>query len=177
VAKDRPEPRPESSVAGLTYRQRLFVCAYLGTAAGNATEAARAAGYAQPHSQGPRLLANVGIRAAIAAKLAGAALAAEEVLARLSDMASADLADFLAISPKGHRVDLAKARRAGKTHLIKKLSPTRYGLAIELHDARGALELLGKYHGLFDRIDMGDAKTEELEARSAGPDPRGTGPA
>ncbi|QGT78491.1 hypothetical protein GM160_06025 [Guyparkeria halophila] len=43
----------------LTERQRRFVEAY--AASGNATGAARAAGYKHPHAQGPRLLENVGV--------------------------------------------------------------------------------------------------------------------
>lgn len=45
----------------MTEKQRRFVEAYMGDAAGNATEAARLAGYAHPNTQGPRLLVNVGI--------------------------------------------------------------------------------------------------------------------
>ena len=41
--------------------QKKFVDAYMG----NATEAARIAGYKQPHSQGPRLLEKVEIKKAI----------------------------------------------------------------------------------------------------------------
>jgi phage terminase small subunit len=51
-------------------KQQVFVSAYIGAAKKNATEAARIAGYAQPHSQGPRLLENVGVKAAIEAHLA-----------------------------------------------------------------------------------------------------------
>ncbi len=150
----------------------MFVCYFLGEARGNATEAARRAGFAQPHSQGPRLLTNVGVRAAIEARLDEAAISATEILIRLSDQATADLSDFLTIGKKGAvTVDLARARKAGKLHLIKKLWHTRYGIAIELHDAQAALVHLGKYHGLFDRIDLTDAPSEELEARPGGAGP------
>ena len=52
----------------LTYKQRLFVSAYLGEANGNATEAARIAGYADPGIRGHELVKNSKIRAAIDAK-------------------------------------------------------------------------------------------------------------
>lgn len=54
----------------LNDRERAFVDAYLGSCAGNATKAARAAGYAKTTSekQASRLLGKVGIRAAIAAR-------------------------------------------------------------------------------------------------------------
>lgn len=53
-----PEPK-------LTRRQALFVAAYLGQANGNATEAARIAGYRHPHVQGTQNLAVPSIRAAV----------------------------------------------------------------------------------------------------------------
>jgi len=52
---------PEASISA---KQRAFVNAYITSK--NATEAAREAGYKQPHSQGSRLLKNVGIASAIA---------------------------------------------------------------------------------------------------------------
>lgn len=48
----------------LTAKQERFVAEYLKCS--NATKAAEAAGYAHPNTQGPRLLVNVGIAAAIA---------------------------------------------------------------------------------------------------------------
>lgn len=142
----RPRKAPDSE--RLTYKQSLFVSYYLGEANGNATEAARMARYANAEI-GRQLLRNITIVAAIAARLEGPAMAADEVLARLSDMASVDMADFVTINKQGHRVDVAKAVKAGKSHLIKKLTPTKFGLSIELHDSQSALEKLGRYHGLF----------------------------
>jgi hypothetical protein len=108
-------------------------------------------------------MVNAGIQAAIAAKLREAAMDADETLARLSEIASIDLGDFLTIAQDGsYTLDLAKAEAAGKLHLIKKLTPTRYGIVIELHDALAALTLLGKYHGLF--IDR-----QEISGRNGSP--------
>jgi hypothetical protein len=52
------------------------------------------------------------------------------------------------------RIDLIKAQRLGKMHLIKKLKQTDSGsLEIELHNAQTALESIGKMHGLYtDRV-------------------------
>lgn len=174
---DGPGPEKEAKKAdaatlhvagGLTYRQRLFVAAYLGQAKGSASEAARLAGYSAPHSQGSRLLENVGVRAAIAAHLSQAAMSADEVLARLSEMATVDLADFISIRQDEARVDLGKARRLGKTHLVKAIKPTRFGLSLVLHDSQAALQALGRYHGLFgprtdEQRDVDDA---EVDARA-----------
>lgn len=60
----------EAIVAGLSPKQQVFVSAYIGEANRNATEAARIAGYAHAHVQGPRLLAKVSVQAAIDAHLA-----------------------------------------------------------------------------------------------------------
>jgi hypothetical protein len=54
----------------LSERERRFVEAYMGAAAGNATKAARLAGYAKntAEKQASRLLGKVGVRAAIDAR-------------------------------------------------------------------------------------------------------------
>ena len=49
----------------ITFKQRRFVEAYICSANGNATEAARISGYKHPNTQGPRLFVNVSIRKAI----------------------------------------------------------------------------------------------------------------
>jgi hypothetical protein len=146
----------------LNFRQRQFVAAYLGKANGNATEAARIAGYANPNIQSARLLVNVSIRTAIDAKLKSAAISADEVLARLSDRACCDINDFVKLDKNGEpSLDLLKARKSNKLSLVKKLTPTKWGWSIELHDPQAALIQLGKYHGLWD----GDkAPKEEVEA-------------
>jgi phage terminase small subunit len=135
----------------LTFKQRLFIEAYLGKANGNATEAAKVAGYVSPNKQGPALLVNLGIRAAIDARVSVVALTASEVLARLADIACGDTADFITVDAKGYPwLDLRRAKKAKKLGLIKKLTPTKFGMSVELHDPVTALVQLGKYHGLWD---------------------------
>ena len=55
----------KDSPDGLTPKQRSFVKAYRGQAAGNATEAARLAGYKSPMVEGCRLLRNAKVAQAI----------------------------------------------------------------------------------------------------------------
>jgi phage terminase small subunit len=56
------------------------------------------------------------------------------------------------------RVDLVKAEKAGKLHLIKKLKQTERGLEVELYDAVNALEMIGKHYKLFtDRVSLENA--------------------
>jgi len=80
----------------LNYRQRLFVESYLGDSSQSADDAARRAGYQWPEKQGPRLVEKRQVRAAIDTGAATAGMAASEVLARLADVASADLLDLMA---------------------------------------------------------------------------------
>lgn len=148
----------------LTYKQRLFVEAYLGPAGGNATDAARRAGYAWPDRAGPRLVGKSSVRAAIDARLDEAALSTSEILARLSECATASVEHFIAIDENAqgdaaYRLDLNKAKRRHKLHLIKKIKPTQHGIGIELHDPIAALDKLGRYRGLWDSKGQGDDET------------------
>jgi phage terminase small subunit len=169
----------DAALAGLTARQRDFVEQYLVCL--NATEAARRAGYTHPNKQGPRLLVNVGIQVAVSAGLALRAMPADEVLARLADMAQGSADDFVTVyqSPlhdvtgqpildrDGQPIvryfpslDLEKARERGMLHLVKKVTYTAHGPSVELYDAQAALALLAKHHGLLvERVDQTGALT------------------
>jgi len=149
---------------GLTYKRRMFVANYLGACEGNATEAARKAGYATPMQEGARLLTDPDVRALIDAQVAEAGLESDEILARLADQASSNAVDLIrcvvddVVEIGGEkvarqRIDPDEIERRGLGHLIKKITPNRYGYVIELYDAQRALELLGRFRGLFaDRI-------------------------
>lgn len=52
-------------------------------------------------------------------------------------------------------VDLVKAKRRGKLHLVKAIKRDRNGrVSVDLHDAQKAKELIGRHHGLFtDRVE------------------------
>jgi phage terminase small subunit len=150
----------------LLYKERLFVSYFLGESNGNATDAARRAGYVHPNKIGPRLAVKVGIRAAIEARLAGPALSAAETLARLSEQATADMGDFVSVVGDVARVDLATAKRRGKLHLVRKLKQGRYGPELELYSAQAALELLARHHGLLGRKDDDDDDHDDEAARA-----------
>jgi Terminase small subunit len=136
----------------LTYRQRMFVEYYLGESAGCAVDAARRAGYSSPHPEGVRLLKKAPIRAAIDARVATAAMAANEVLARLADVASADLLDFLKQDgPDGFKVDLKLVKRLGLGHLIKRVKVNKDGTQDIVLEARlPALVKLGEHFKLWN---------------------------
>lgn len=139
----------------LTDKQRLFVEEYL--KCWNATEAATLAEYAHPNKQGPRLLVNVGIRAAIEERLEVKALEADEVLKGLAEIATGSMADFIQIGMCGGVwLDMLKAEAKQQLHLIKKLK-FKDGLlqSVELYDRQAALVQLGRHHRLFvDKVEI-----------------------
>jgi phage terminase small subunit len=152
----------------LTTKQRLFVEAYLVNP--NATEAARRAGYKGNDvtlgAVGGENLKKPLIAALISERVEKAVMSADEVLQRLTEHATASLADLL--DDEG-RFDLEKAKREGKDHLMKKLKVRRniatsgtgnefetVTYEYEIHDPQAALVHLGKYHKLFtEKIEHG----------------------
>lgn len=141
----------------LTDKRQAFIDEYL--KCWNATEAARAAGYAVPRQEGSRLLSNADIREEIQRRVSERAMSADEVLIRLSNMARADIGDFLSILPgkAAPMLDLGKAATAGKLGLIKKIKASADGTIVEfeLYDAQAALVQLGKFHKvLIDRSEL-----------------------
>lgn len=121
---------PSAQPKKLTTRQELFIAAYLGEAKGNATEAARIAGYKHPRQQGSRLLANADIAARVAETVEAAGVTAEAILAELADVGFADWREFVEILARD------KSGRPVKTRM-------------DLANKVKALELLGKHHQLF----------------------------
>src|SRR5204863_6903494 len=92
------------------------------------------------------------VRAAIDNRVSVVALSTDQVLASLSDQASADMGDFaglVGVDGEAARKELRRLKRAGKARLIKRLVPTRHGFGVELHDSQAALKLLGNYRALW----------------------------
>lgn len=150
----------QSAYEQLSNRYRRFVDLYLEMGF-NATAAARTMGYAHPNKQGPRLLVNDGIKAAISERLSELAMSAGEVMYRLTEHAAADIREVFTIVQEQHgpaegeaeqrfaRLDLPRLLESGKSHLVKSITWTQYGPKIVLHDAQAALKLIGEHHGLF----------------------------
>lgn len=118
------------SEATLTTKQEAFVAAYLGAAHGNATEAARMAGYKSPKQQGTENLAKPAISARIKAHVSKQVATADDVLRELADVAFADWREFVTVRTNP---------RSGLPVDVK----------MDLTNKVKALELLGKYHSLF----------------------------
>lgn len=144
----------------LTGKQRLWFESYM--THGNATQAARDAGYSNPDKSGPRLLKNPRIQDAIEDALRQKVMSREEALQRLSSQARAEYAEFITAVidlDTGEitdyaRIDLHALLKDGKGHLIKAITPGRYGQTIEFYDAQAALVQIGKFYKLFtDKVE------------------------
>lgn len=158
----------------LTNRQINFVNFYLRS--WNASDAARRAGYkGDANTVGPRLLANVGIRAAIHDRMAETAMQTDEVLQRLGDQARFNPTDLIVEKIRylhdkdGNEVgqvqtfelDWDKLKERG--HLIKSVANTQWGPKIEAYDGQAALFKIGTALGaLTERIDL-TSKGEKLD--------------
>lgn len=83
---------------GLTDKQRAFIDHYF-MCGFNATEAAKRAGYSKDtaYSQGQRLLKNVEVKAEVSRRFAEHAMAPDEVISRIGEVARSDMADFLRV--------------------------------------------------------------------------------
>lgn len=118
----------------------------------DATESARRVGYKWPHKQGPRLKAK--FKELIAKQLAEHHMTREENLKRLADQARGNIARFAHIKNADDLIEMN-----GEAAIVKKFKRRLYSpkngdpyedVEIEMYDAQGALNLIGKHLGLFD---------------------------
>ena len=150
--------QPAIAPNGLNRRQLLFIARYLESF--NATEAVIAAGYSDKYRTasitGHRLLRNAKIAERISVEMERLTIPKSEVIARLADMATASLEDFIEpnVIVGKNQIDLDRAKKRGKMHLIKKFKvKSAAGVSsveIELHDPQAALDKLARMHGLYD---------------------------
>lgn len=156
-------------------RQAVFVEEYL--TCWNAAEAARRAGYSEKTARaiGAENLTKPDVQAAIVARLSELKATADEVMARLTAHSRASMEDFIDVAAQS--LDLEKAEKRGKLHLIKKFRATTTTVSkptgedvqthyteIELHDAQAATVQLARILGLsINRVEV-TWKTE-LEQR------------
>lgn len=157
----------------LTDKQKLFADAYVGEARLNATKAAVLAGYPQKsaYSVGSENLKKPEIRKYVDQRLSDLTLAANEVLARLTEIANGSIEDVL---DGDGNFDFQAAKKAGKLPLVKKLKRKTTSKVVsthaeetpdddeiletslvfeevefEMYSSHEALRDLGKYHKLF----------------------------
>jgi phage terminase small subunit len=148
--------------AGLSVRQRLFVAAIVGPAAGNASRAAELAGYKCTTADSLRatahgILQSPHVQQAIRQGLAFRKATAEWAQAELAAIADGDLGRFIEVDETGFaRMDWKKAMAAGAVGLIREIDFDEGGAPkkIRLHDRVKALEIVLKLHGkLIERHD------------------------
>ena len=140
----------------LTNKQQIFVDEYLKS--WNATDAARKAGY----KGNDKTLSVVGsenlakpciatiIESRLEESLQDSKITADETLQGLSDIATGDLSDFMSVYAGMPVIDFSKAEKAGKLHLIKKLTISEGKFSFELYSKQRALETMAKHYGLLN---------------------------
>ena len=151
----------------VTRRQKVFIEHYLQT--WNASEAARRAGYTGDAKViGSRLLTYVHVKDAITQRMKETAMKTDEVLSRLADVARVNMGDFVEVHDKVEELPVNPVDPSAGTmmvhfqefeinwdavknrgHMIKKLTMTRAGPVIELHDGLAALVKIGEAERLF----------------------------
>jgi phage terminase small subunit len=160
-AGDKPKRKP-------TIRQQRFTEEVLKD--GNATRAARAAGYKKPNKQGPRLLVNVGIQQRIQQRIEDSKVQTNEVIGTLASQMRGDIAEIL---PANEVLQQAKER--GLSHLIKKAKTverfTKDGERIvthefEMYSAQEAAKQLCAVFGLnkLPGVNPNDAAREAFQS-------------
>lgn len=153
----------------LTNKQQVFINEYL--KCWNATHAAIQAGYSTKtaRQQASRLLSNVNVAGEIEQRLAQLKMSGNEALARLSDIARSDISDFVEVQAGLPVIDFDKAEKAGKLHLLKKITYGKGTISFEVYDKQAALNTIARHHGLLNEkieidIKLVGQAVEALEA-------------
>lgn len=154
----------------LTPKQEAFVLEMLKD--GNATAAAERAGYKHPNKQGPRLLVNVGIAAALAAARESRAkrtlVTADRVVRELAVVAFSDVTRIVdphtgALCPVISR----RARRAISSVKVRRTTRgegdsarTEESVEFKLWSKTAALDMLARHTGVYPEKGDGGADDE-----------------
>jgi phage terminase small subunit len=153
----------------LTPKEKVFIEEYI--RCWNGAKAARLAGYSPKTARETayELLTKPHIKEHMEERLKDIRMGTNEIYARLSEMARADIAEMIeavdipVLDRKGEHVGERPAIRLKPDalekygHLIKAVTPTINGdYRIELHSVQSALELMGKTWSIFvDRDEKG----------------------
>lgn len=150
-------------IDGLTIRQRLFVEAIVGPAAGNATKAAEMAGYKSDNRNALAVgafdtLRIPNVQRAISHAMAKRLDSPEWVRNSLIDVAASSMANFVRVNENGStELDFKTAASVGAMSQVRKYREKSIKVgdgpaeiidrSIEVHDRRAALETLAKLDG------------------------------
>lgn len=144
----------------MTPKQKRFVQEYLIDL--NATQAAIRAGYSSKRADaiGYENLRKPEIRSALEKaqeRLAEeAGIAAAQVLRELAIMGLSDLTDYVVWGPDGVSLKDSASLDAAKRRAVVEVSQTQHGVKIKLANKLGALELIGRHLGLFEKPETRD---------------------
>ena len=141
----------------LTPRQASFVAEYLKDL--NATQAARRAGYSERtvNRQGPRLLVNVGVAAAIQEAFEERSrrteITQDRVLLELARLAFADIGEIVSWDKVSVSIRASEELSEDAIRSIREIVESGDGhgrrVQIKLHDKKGPLELLMRHLGML----------------------------
>lgn len=146
---------------GLTAKQKVFVDEYL--VDGNATRSAVAAGYSERSARmtGNRMMTNDDIKTAIAvaqdARSERTQIASDMVITELGKLAFSNIEDYVKLDDKGvASLDLHRVTRdqfAAVTEITTdSIGEITTRVRLKIADKRGALELIGKHLGMFNKL-------------------------
>ncbi|UDL87756.1 terminase small subunit [Mesorhizobium sp. PAMC28654] len=174
---------------GLTAKQQRFVDEYLIDL--NGTQAAIRTGYSAKTAaeQASRLLANVRIAKAVAARQAAIAgtlgVTQERIVAELAKIAFADIRKAVSWgrSPIDATSENARSNGLGiypvelvpsdkidddTAAAVSEVSLTQTGIKVKMHDKKSALVDLGKHLGMFKRVEHSGPNGSPLQIEHAG---------
>ncbi len=146
--------QPIATDAELTPRQARFVAEYVIDL--NATQAAIRAGYAATNAdvQGPRLLGNPSVAAAIAVReqdiCARLDVSAVRTLLEYKRIGYGDPRQVLSWGPDGVRLKASDQLTDDAAALVAEISEAGGGVKVKTHDKLGALKVLAQVTGLVD---------------------------
>ena len=176
VVSVKAEPDEEAwGKDGLTFKQRRFVKAYVGPAAGNATKAAEMAGYRSDNRESLKATASENltkpnVQRALARAMAKHRGGKRWTLAGIIELASVNIDDYLA---EDGSIDIAKARAGGAMGMVKKIEVREMGehgrqVKVETYSRLDALLALAKIHGtLIDRHEHTGKDGQPIEHKHA----------
>ncbi len=188
----KTDAKREDAPTELMGREAAFVLYYVGLANGNATEAAKRAGYADPKNRaslqvaGSLLLNRPKIKAAILRQYDELAASSAEIIKRITDDARMSITPLLEFGTQGVKVRLTPEIMEQFGTLIKEIESdpeTGYITKLKLNDSQAARRDLAKIHKLYTTdttvnvaLRLGDLSDEELAARLAAATLRLRGP-
>ncbi len=154
--------KPPTVDTPLTDRERVFVATYVDTL--NGVESAKKSGFKGTpgtlYVTANRVLKKPNVRKAIDQAMAEITVSREEALLRLWQQAQG--LHSMAFGGDG-KVNLKTLKSLGLMHLVKSITPTRYGDKVEFYDAQNALiNILKIYDTIGQLTDVQPITTIEI---------------